>query len=82
MLHMDSLLRWFLGKVYGVEVVMERTSVFSLHLIPYSHLVVGSVHAVQQCCQWLYYLQNLIPLHLPRQSKQIQCTNKISKFLN
>ena len=49
--------------------------------LKYSHLVVGSVHAEQRCCQWLYYLQNLIPLHLPRQSKQIKCTN-LSLLIN
>ena len=72
-----SLLRWFLGVVYRVEVDTEGgVSFFSAPTL-YSHLVVGSVQNVQQCCQRLYYLQNLIPLHLPRQSKQIQCTNLI-----
>ena len=70
-----SLLRWFLGVVYQVEVVAEGRSVFFSTPTLYSHLVVGSVQNVQQYCQRLYYLQNLIPLHLPRQSKQIQCTN-------
>ena len=70
-----SLLRWFLGMIYGVEAVTEGRSVFFSTPTLYSHLVVGSAHAVQRCCQWLYYLQNLIPLDLPRQSKQIQCTN-------